>query len=92
MLWVQDNPIVPSIGSYLVFNAAAIDGLGTGDQITLVRERGVDSKGAKLPDEVLGVAQILRVTPFGSSAILIRVVGDGIGPGTLGRLTARMMP
>lgn len=90
VLWVQGHPLLPSIGSYMVFNAAAIDGVVTGDQITLVRERGLDSNGAKLPDEVLGVAQILRVTPFGSSAVLIRVSSSGIGPGTLGRLTARM--
>jgi LysM repeat protein len=92
ILWIQDKPLLPTIGSYLVFNAAAIDGVATGDQITLVRERGLDSKGLKLPDEILGVAQILRVTPFGSSAVLIRVNADGIGVGTLGRLTARMMP
>jgi hypothetical protein len=90
VLWMQNAPLLPSIGQYLIFNAAALDGVVTGDQMTLVRERGKSPKGDQLPDEVLAVAQMLRVTQFGSSAIIIWVNDAGIEPGTLGRLTAKM--
>ena len=90
ILWVQDKPELPSIGRYIVFSAAALDGVVTGDQITLVRERGKDGNGQQLSDDVLAVAQILRVTDRGSSAIILRTFNSGTNVGTLGRLTAKM--
>lgn len=90
VIWMQDKPELPSIGRYIVFNAAAIDGIVTGDQITLIRERGRDANGDPLSDEILGVAQILRVTERGASAIIIRTTNAGTRVGTLGRLTGKM--
>jgi hypothetical protein len=90
VLWVQDKPILPSIGRYIVLNAAAMDGVVTGDQVTLVRERGKDESGTQLADEILGVAHILRVTERGSSAIIVRTNNAGTSVGTLGRLTGKM--
>lgn len=88
--WLQHGPLLPVVGTYMAFNAAALDGVVTGDQFTLVFERGPDGKGGQLPDEVLGVAQVLKVTDLGSTAILIRLSGPGIKAGTTGRLTAKM--
>ena len=90
VLWLQDKPLLPSIGRYIVLNAAAMDGVVTGDQVTLIRERGKDASGTQLADEVLGIAHILRVTERGSSAIILRTANAGTGVGTLGRLTAKM--
>ena len=90
VIWVQSQPLLPTIGDYVVFDSNALDGVVTGDQMTLVRDGGVDAKGEKRADDVLGVAQVLRVTPFGSSAIIIRVWDSGVSTGTAGRLTAKM--
>jgi hypothetical protein len=90
ILWVQYGPLLPSIGAYVIFNAAALDGVVTGDQITIVRPRGYDVNGDKLPDEALAVAQILKVTERGSSAVIIRTMNAGTAVGAIGRLTAKM--
>ncbi|HKS05401.1 MAG TPA: LysM peptidoglycan-binding domain-containing protein [Gemmatimonadaceae bacterium] len=90
VVWIQDRPQLPAIGRYIILNAAAMDGVVTGDQVTLVRERGKDESGAQLADEVLGVAHILRVTERGSSAIIVRTSNAGTAVGTLGRLTGKM--
>jgi LysM repeat protein len=90
VLWIHNSPKLTSPGTYIIVDVGARDGLVTGDQVTLVRPRGRDARGATLPDETLGVAQILRVTGVGSSAIVIRVEAPGIEPGTRGVLTAKM--
>ncbi|HYV97161.1 MAG TPA: LysM peptidoglycan-binding domain-containing protein [Gemmatimonadaceae bacterium] len=88
--WLQRAPLLPSIGDYMIVGFTANDGVVTGDQISIVRPRGKDKNGDQLPDEVLGVAQIHRVTEQGASAILIQVNSAGIGVGSTVRLTAKM--
>jgi hypothetical protein len=61
-----------------------------GDQVTLLRSRGLDSKGAELPDEEVAVAQVTRVTPWGSGAIIIRTLQAGVAQGMKARVTAKM--
>jgi hypothetical protein len=90
VLWLQSQPLLPSVGAYMIVNLAASDGVVTGDQISLIRERGKDKNGQALPNEVLGIAQILRVTQFGASAIIIRVNNTGISIGTPAWLSAKM--
>ena len=62
----------------------------TGDQISLVRSRGKDLNGVELPEEVLAIAQVHKVTAFGTSVIIIHVNNGGVETGTVGRLTAKM--
>jgi hypothetical protein len=88
--WLQREPLLPTLGDYMIVSLTAADGVVTGDQITLVRPRGKDKSGAELPDEVYGVAQIHRVTEQGASAMIIQVTSAGMAVGTLGRLTAKM--
>lgn len=90
VIWLDNQPLLPSIGHYLIVDMQAKDGAVTGDQITLVRSRGKDKNGVELPEEVLAIAQVHKVTAFGTSAIIIRVNNGGVETGTLGRLTAKM--
>ena len=90
VLWLQSQPILPSVGAYIIVTLKASDGVVTGDQVSLIRARGKDKQGQPLPDEVLGIAQILKVTQFGASAIFLHVYNNGIEIGTPGRLTAKM--
>jgi hypothetical protein len=90
VLWVEDKVSLPSIGRYVIFNAAALDGVVTGDQVTLIRERPAGTDGERLADHVLGIAQILKVTEQGSSAVILRTTDPGTAVGTLGRVTAKM--
>jgi hypothetical protein len=90
VIWLQSQPLLPSIGHYMIVDIAAKDGPVTGDQVSLVRSRGKDLNGVELPEEVLAIAQVHKVTEFGTSVIIIRVNNGGVEIGTLGRLTAKM--
>ena len=88
--WLDYNPILPGSGSYLILVATGKDGMLPGDQVTLLRSRGADSKGVDLPDEEVAVAQVTRVTPFGSGAIILRTLQAGVAQGMKARVTAKM--
>jgi hypothetical protein len=88
--WLDYNPVLPGSGSYLILVANAKDGLVPGDQVTLLRSRGVDSKGVELPDEEVAVVQVTRVTPWGAGAIIIRTLQAGVAQGMKARVTAKM--
>jgi LysM repeat protein len=88
--WLDYNPVLPGSGSYLILVANAKDGMLPGDQVTLLRSRGVDSKGVELPDEEVAVVQVTRVTPWGAGAIIIRTLQAGVAQGMKARVTAKM--
>lgn len=88
--WLAYNPILPGSGSYLVLAAGQKEGLVPGDQVALLRDRGVDSEGADLPPEEVAVAQVTRVTPNGSAAIILRTLQAGVTQGMRARVTAKM--
>jgi hypothetical protein len=81
---------LPSVGRYLVLSATAADGLVAGDQVTLLRDRGVDARGERLSSEVIAVVQVLKVTDRGTSAIVVLQRDVGIAVGMRGVLTAKM--
>lgn len=88
--WLAYNPILPGSGSYLVLAAGQNDGLVPGDQVALLRDRGLDPEGAELPPEEVAVAQVTRVTPNGSAAIILRTLQAGVTQGMRARVTAKM--
>jgi hypothetical protein len=88
--WLDYNPVLPGSGTYLILTAVAGDGLVPGDQVTLLRSRGPDSKGVDLPDEEVAVAQVTRVTPYGVAAIVLRTLQAGVAQGMKARVTAKM--
>ena len=89
-LWIHYDPELPSLGRYMILAANASDGLVTGDQVTLVGPEGRDAQGNATMGQPIAVVQILRVTEYGSSGIVIRQGAPGIERGMYGWLTARM--
>lgn len=88
--WLASEPVIPQMGSYLMLSATARDGVVAGDQVTLYAKSGSGADGTPNAAEVVAVVQVMRVTPFGSSAmILSRSQGD-IDVGMTGRVTAKM--
>jgi hypothetical protein len=81
--WIQMQPVLPSIGRYLTLSGNAADGLVTGDLVALYRPGGV-------LEEVIGVAQVQRVTAQGASALIIGQHDAGIAVGGTARVIARM--
>jgi hypothetical protein len=90
VLWIHYDPLLPSLQRYIIIDANAAAGLVTGDQITLVDSTRVDMAGKWLHEAEIAVAQILRVTEQGSSAIIIRHSAPGIETRMYGWLTGRM--
>lgn len=88
--WIQRDPVLASIGRYVVLSATAKDGLVAGDQVALLRQRGRDARGAAMTDEVIAVVQVLKVTAQGASAIVIQQRDVGIVVGMRAVLTAKM--
>jgi LysM repeat protein len=88
--WIYQDPVLPSIGHHLIFAAAGSEGLVPGDQITVQREMGLDAKGVPLPPEDIAVAQVTRVTPQGTSAVIIGIIDGGLLTGQAARVTAKM--
>ncbi len=90
LAWVLDTPVIAQLGQYVVLTATARDGLVPGDQVKLMAPMGSGEGGEQHAAEAAGVVQVLRVTPFGSSAILINRGQAAITIGMPGRVTAKM--
>lgn len=90
VLWLYNEPLVPSLGQHMILAAGAADGLVSGDQITLQAEPGMDANGVPLPPGEVAVLQVTRVTTWGASAILIGQTEGVVKPGMAGRVSAKM--
>ncbi len=90
LTWVVDTPVLVQLGQYVILTATSRDGVVPGDQVTLMATLGKGEQGEQHTPEDAGVLQILRVTPYGSSAILLNRSQAAITIGMDGRVTAKM--
>jgi hypothetical protein len=88
VLWLKSEPVLPSLQSYVV--VAAAPGMRAGDQISFYRPRHMSPYGVVLPESEIAIAQIVRVTPQGATALLVDQTYDSIEQGTHARVTAKM--
>jgi LysM repeat protein len=88
VVFIDGDHVITSVQNYLVLSPQS--GVKAGDQYTLYRAATKTAYGDALPDEAVGVAQVVRVTPFGASALVIHVSQPAISMGMPARLTARM--
>ena len=87
VLWIAGDPVLPSLQSYVV---VANTNMRVGDQITFYRERRTTTSGVVLPESEIGVAQIVRATAQGATALIIDQSQGAIQPGTAARVSAKM--
>ena len=90
--WILDSPVLPSLQSYVVIDISGRDGLATGDQITIYkpRQQPNDSHDLAYPEIPIAQAQVLRVTPFGATAIVTSQEQPHIVEGIKARVAAKM--
>jgi LysM repeat protein len=90
--WVLDSPVLPSLQSYVVIDISGRDGLTTGDviQIFKPRQRPNDAHDLALPEIAIAQAQVLRVTPYGATAIVTAQEQPHIVEGIKARVAAKM--
>lgn len=85
---VNDN-VLPSLQSYIVIDASSRE-VRVGDEFTIFEPRRSGAEGEPtLPETPIGVAQVVRATPQGATAIVIKQKYPAIRAGAHARLSAK---
>lgn len=91
VLWIAGEALLPAPGAAILLSRGSGEGLRVGDQVTLARQDRPARRRAPMPEPVdVGVAQVVRVTRAGASAVLLSQVQGAIAVGMTGRVTARL--
>jgi LysM repeat protein len=88
VLWVHNDPVLPTLQSYVVLSLEAGNDVAVGDQFTLM-DATVDATHPA-PPVPAAVAQVVRVTPFAITALVVDHDQPTVKAGMPARLTARM--
>jgi LysM repeat protein len=88
VLWVHEDPVLPSMQSYVVLSSEVGPDVKVGDQFTLI-DASVDETHPA-PPVPAAVAQVVRVTPYAVTALVVDHEQPTIRAGMPARLTARM--
>jgi len=88
VLWVHENPVLPSVQTYVVLSAESGNNVHVGDQFTLM-DASVDATHPA-PPVPAAVAQVVRVTPYAITAIVVDHDQPTIRAGMPAKLTATM--
>jgi LysM repeat protein len=90
VVWVEHNQVLPTMQHYVVLAASEKQGIHLGDQLTLYQPRErLPESSIVLPSTDIAVGQIVRVTPWGSTALIIAQDQPAIHAGNAARVTAR---
>ena len=90
VIYVHDEPVLPSIGHYVVISPNAKSGIQVGDEITFIDNSTGREDENPAPPVIAGTAQVVRVTPYGSTAIIVKQIQPTIRDGMPVRLTGKM--
>ena len=89
VIYVDGNPVLPSIGHYVLISPTARDGVRVGDEITFIDSSTGESDNPA-PAVIAGIGQVVRVTPFATTTIIIKQSQPTIREGMPVRLTGKM--
>jgi LysM repeat protein len=89
VLWIQGDPRLPSLQTYVILGAGQARGVQPGDQFTLFDDAPSPS-GARTPPVATATVKIIRVTPFGASGLIVNQTQPHIRKGMPAHLTAKM--
>ncbi len=92
---VPSGVVLPTLGYYVILSVTTSDGVKVGDQFTLyeARRKGPSLDGVApvtLPEEPVALAQVVKVTDLGTTAIVVSQRHPVIHEGVNARMTARM--
>jgi len=90
VIYVNGDPILPSLQHYIEISPTLGDGVAIGDEFTLIDDTMGKSDPTPAPPVVAAVVQVVRVTPYGSTAIIVSQAQPSIREGMPVRLTAKM--
>ena len=84
--WVE-GALLPTLQSYVMLGSGEREGVKPGDEFALVTRQGL---GVDAPELRVAVVRVIRVTLFGSTAIVVRQDAPTIAVGGAARLVARV--
>ena len=90
IVWVQNDPVLASLQHYIVLDATSGDGVKLGDHFTLQRRPKELEAGDRIAAENVAIAQAVRVTRYGTTAIIVGQRHPAIREGLNARVTARL--
>src|SRR5881394_3919951 len=90
VVYVHNEPVLPSIGHYVIISPSARNGVQVGDEVTFIDNSTGREDESPAPPVTAAVAQVVRVTPFAATAIIIRQVQPTIRDGMTVRLTGKL--
>jgi LysM repeat protein len=90
IVYVHGEPVLPSIGHYVMISNNARSGVRVGDEITFLDNSTGREDENPAPAVIAGVGQVVRVTPFAATAIIVRQTQPTIRDGMPVRLTGKM--
>jgi len=88
VIYIGGNNVLPSLQSYVVLTSRAAGAVHVGDRFTLIDD-SVDPR-YPAPPVPAAVAEVVKVTPFAVTAMLIDQDQPRIRTGMTARLTARL--
>jgi hypothetical protein len=88
--WVVNEPVLPSVQAYVVIDASSRAAVRVGDVCAIFepRRRGAEGEPT-LPETPIGIAQVVRATPYGSTAVVVRQHQPAIRAGAHARVSAK---
>jgi LysM repeat protein len=92
ILEVHAPAVLATLYSYVMFDLTANDGIHVGDEITIFRPRDERRAvgGPAIPELQIGTGQVVRVTPFGTTARVLTQTQPAIQKGESIRVVSRM--
>jgi hypothetical protein len=90
VVWIRNKPVLPSLQQYIVLDTKGENEVRMGDRLTLVRPVTKSPRGDRLPEQVIAEAQVVKVTRYGATAMIVGQVQPAIRTGTPARVTAKM--
>jgi hypothetical protein len=89
VVWVQNDPVLPSLQHYVVLSVPR-GRVQLGDRFTLVDQTRRGAADTRTPPEDAAVVQVVRVTPFGATAMIVAQKLPTIAEGMHARMTGRL--
>jgi LysM repeat protein len=90
VLYVHNEPVLPTIGYYVLISPNSRTGIQVGDEVSFIDNTTGPEEVNHAPPVIAGVAQVVRVTAFATTAIIIRQTQPTIRDGMPVRLTGKM--
>ena len=90
VLLVHQDPVLPSVQHYVVLSPTSKNGIAVGDEFTLISDTMGRDDPTPAPPVTAAVVQVVKVTPYASTAIILNQMQPAIKEGMPVRLTAKM--